>query len=121
MLGYWIMDCMTVELMKQVVGFDTSQEAWCMLEKKFVSKSRARMIQHKEELQNFKKKDLKVNGYVLKIKVLCDELESIGCVLSGADKLMYILDGLEETFDNEFSMLTEKCLLRKQLQMMQRI
>lgn len=76
------MNCMNNELIKQVVGFQTSREAWCMLEKNFSSKSQAQMIQLKEEFQNFKKQDLKVNDYVLKIKVLYYKLEGVDFIVT---------------------------------------
>lgn len=68
------MSCITNDILKQVIGFHTAHKTWSMLEKNFASKYRARMIQLKEKLQNFKKRNLYVNKYVLQIKVLCDEL-----------------------------------------------
>lgn len=84
------MNCMNNELIKQVVGFQTSREAWCMLEKHFSSKSQPQMIQLKEEFQNFKKQDLKVNDYVLKIKELYYKLEGVDFIVTNEEKLMYI-------------------------------
>lgn len=48
-----------------------------------------------------------MNDCILNIEVLCDELESTRCVVNKEDKFMYILGGLDETFDNVFSILTE--------------
>lgn len=68
------------------------------------------MIQLKE-LQNFKKRDIKVNYYVLKIKVLCDELDAAGYI--DEEKLMYVLGDLDETLDSVFSTLIERMLIEK--------
>lgn len=70
------------------------------------------MIQLKE-LQNFKKKKLKVNNYVLNIKVLCDELETVGCTIIDEEKLMHILGGLDKTFDSVLSTLIEIFFTKK--------
>lgn len=95
------------ELLKHVNGFNTSHEAWCILERNFTFRSRARTIQLKEELQNFKKRNFIVNDYILKINVLYDELESIRWNVTEEEKLMYVLDGLDDTFDSVLSTLIE--------------
>lgn len=55
MLGFWLMTCMNNDILQQVAGFDTAR-AWLILENKFSSRSRARVIQIKEELNNLKKR-----------------------------------------------------------------
>lgn len=47
------------------------------------------------------KGNLSVNDYVLKIKVLMDELKSAGCLITKEEVLMYVLVGLYENFDNQ--------------------
>lgn len=84
-----------------------------MLEKNFPSKSRAHMVQLKEELKNFKKIDLKVNDYVFKIKMLCDKLEIDGDTVTNRENFMYVLGGINESFDHVFSTLIEKMLIEK--------
>lgn len=50
MLGFWLISCMNDGMLKKIIGFDTSWEAWIKIEKTFASKSRAKMIQLKDEL-----------------------------------------------------------------------
>lgn len=71
------------------------------------------MVQLKKQLQNLKKGGLSINEYVLKIKILTDDLESASCVVSEEEKLMYVLRGLDESFDNIFSTITEKMIFEK--------
>lgn len=98
------------EVLKQVSGFDTSREAWIKLEKKISSKSRAKIIQMKGELQNLKKDSISVSDYVLKIKSLRDEHESAGCSILEEEKLMYVLVGLDDQFDSVSSIVIENML-----------
>lgn len=106
------MSCTSDDILEQVAGFDTARETWLILEKFFASRSRARMIQMKEELHNLKN-NISIAEYVLKVKVLTDELVPVGCPISEEEKLMYILSGLDEKFDNVFSTITKKMLTEK--------
>lgn len=79
------------EIMKQISCFDTAKDARTMLENSFASKSRAKAIQVREELQLLKKGNLSINKYMLKIKMLADELDTAGCGLNDEQKLMTVL------------------------------
>lgn len=37
MLGCWLLLCMADETLKQILGFDTSKDAWTKLEKSYAS------------------------------------------------------------------------------------
>lgn len=53
-----------------------------ILDKSFDSNSRARAIQIREEVYNLKKGIMQILEYMLKAKMLADELEVAGCDLS---------------------------------------
>lgn len=57
--------------------------------------------------QSLKKGNLSVLEFMLKSKMLSDELEPAGCGISEEQKLMTVLGGLDESYDNVFSTLTK--------------
>lgn len=107
------MSCMNNDMLQHASRFDTSRKTWFILETNFSSRSCAKSIQLKKELQNFKKCGLSIGDYVLKIKTLFDELAFIGYAISDNVKLMFILSHLDENFDNVFSTIIEKMLTKK--------
>lgn len=68
------------DMFKQIFGFDTSKDAWFTLEKSYSSKSKAKVVHIKEELQNLKKNNPSIFDYVLKIKLLVMNLTQLGLV-----------------------------------------
>lgn len=67
----------------------------------------------KEELQNLRKRGLSISEYLLKIKMLTNYLISAGCPISEEKKLMYMLGGLGEDYNNVLSTIIEKMLGEK--------
>lgn len=96
------------DILKHMSGFHSSCEAWLILEKNFASKSRPRVIQIKKELQKFKKGNLSIVDYILKVKTLLDELTIIGCGVSDGEKFMYVLSSLDENFHNVYLTIIER-------------
>lgn len=72
----WLMFCMSYEVLKQVSGFDIARDARVRLVKYYATCSHAKVIQVREESQNFKKGNLSISNYMIKIKLLNDELEA---------------------------------------------
>lgn len=60
--------------MKPVSRFDTTRDVWLKLEKSHASKLRAKAI-HNKELQGLKKGEMSIKDYILKVKLLTDELK----------------------------------------------
>lgn len=83
------MSTMVDDMLKHIYGFDTTCDAWIKLKKSYASKSWTKAIQLKE-LQNLKKGGLSTVEYMLKIKMLTDELQSAGYGLFEDEKLMSI-------------------------------
>lgn len=82
---------------KTNTGFDTSREAWLNIE---TSRSRAKIIRLKGELQNLKKGNLTMNEYIFKIKVLIKKLQYDGCSVIEEERFVHVLGGFDESFDN---------------------
>lgn len=78
-----------------------------------MSRSCAKVIQVKEKLQGLKKRRLFVNEYMLKVKLLTDDLEAIDYGISEEEKLISVLGGLDENYDSVFSIITEHMIHEK--------
>lgn len=59
-------------------------------------------------MQYVKKCVLSINDYILKIKLLANELKEAGYPLTEEEKPMSILSGLDESYDNVFFILTKR-------------
>lgn len=76
-------------------NFDTSFKAWLILKRHFASKSRARIIQIKEELQNLKKRGMSIFEFILKIKAFTNDLLAAACPIFEEEKPVYVLGGVQ--------------------------
>ena len=75
---------------------DSSKEAWDTLKRLYITNTKARKIQLKNELNNMKKNNMLVNDYVLKIKEVLDALGSIGATPEDDNLVSAILNGLND-------------------------
>lgn len=62
-------------------GFNTSRDPWIVLENNFTSKSDAKVAQVFEELQHLKKCNQTTFEYIIKIKMLLNQLLTVGCLV----------------------------------------
>lgn len=56
----------------------------------------------KKLMHNFKKCNMSISIYIMKIKMLSDKLQATRCAKSKEEKLMTILNILDENFDNAY-------------------
>ncbi|MCO5571078.1 hypothetical protein L7F22_024810 [Adiantum nelumboides] len=89
---YWL----SVNVSNSIVGH--IQDALDNLIAFNATKTRARKIQLKNELNTIKKGDLSVNDYTLKIKALAESLSSIGVTVDDDDKVEACLRGLGNAY-----------------------
>ena len=73
----WILSSLTELVLAQVAGLSTSASVWQALDRMFASKSQARIMQLKLELQTTKKGNLSMTNYLQKIKSLADSLAAV--------------------------------------------
>ena len=64
--------------MGQIVGYQTSHEAWTALEKIFSVSFKARVKQLRLEFQTSRKGAMSMMEYLLKVKTIVDNLATIG-------------------------------------------
>ncbi|KAK0587648.1 hypothetical protein LWI29_026355 [Acer saccharum] len=91
---------MNQEILLELVGCNTSCEAWSTIEKLFSSQSRANVMQLKLQLQTLKKGGSSMSKYLMKKKAIMDALAYIGSTPTIDDKIMCILNGLRFEYDS---------------------
>ena len=84
----WIYSTLTLEIMGQIVGFQTSHAAWTALEKIFSTSSKARAMQLRLEFQTIRKGSLSMMEYILEIKNISNNLATIGESVSERDQIL---------------------------------
>ncbi|RVW65725.1 Retrovirus-related Pol polyprotein from transposon RE1 [Vitis vinifera] len=95
----WIYSSLTLGIMAQIIGHNTSHSAWNALESIFSSSSRARIMQLRLELQSTKKGSMSMIDYIMKIKGAADNLAAIGEPISEQDQVMNLLGGLGSDYN----------------------
>ncbi|KAL6314221.1 hypothetical protein AAG906_011972 [Vitis piasezkii] len=107
MILNWIYSSLTPEIMGQIIGYQTSHEAWFALEKIFSASSKARVMQLRLEFQTMKKRSLSMMDYILKLKNLVDNLAAIGEPVHNRDHILQLLGGLGVEYGAQYSNSTE--------------
>ncbi|KAM1065653.1 hypothetical protein FF2_020965 [Malus domestica] len=87
------------EAVEYVVGCRTAHEAWMNLQDRYATVSRARVNHLKTELLTIKKGSDSVEKYMLRFKVLKDQLLAVGEVVSENDLIVAALAGLPAEFN----------------------
>ena len=78
MILSWLYSSLTPKIMGQIVGYQTSHEAWTTLEKIFSVSFKARVKQLRLEFQTSRKGAMSMMEYLLKVKTIVDNLATIG-------------------------------------------
>ena len=88
----------TTQVFSLVVGIISSREVWNTLEQRFISTSRANILNLKLELQSIKKGNEFVNSFLQKIKVAFDKLLAVGVIVDNEELICIVLRGLSREF-----------------------
>jgi hypothetical protein len=84
--------------MSLIVMTTTSRDVWQHLARLFASKSRAKIMQLKEDLTLIQKGSRTVSEFLHAVKVIADELSLIDAPVSDDDLTLYVLNGLGSEF-----------------------
>lgn len=84
----------------QMIGCTSSTQIWARISQLFASRSRARVMQYKLQLQTLKKGTLSMKDYLDKIKGCIDILAARGHTLSEEDQILHVLGGVGTEFDS---------------------
>ena len=90
----WLYSTLTLDIMSQIVGYQTSHEAWIALQQIFSSSSKARIMQLILEFQTIKKGGESMMEYILKMKTVSDYLATVGEPVKEIDQILQLLRGL---------------------------
>lgn len=99
LLCAWLLSSISPNLLSQVIGCRTSNEVWMTMKQNFSSRSSARIMHHKRQLQCIKKENMTIREYLSKIKTLCDLLESAGHKVTESEHILTILNGLDNDYE----------------------
>jgi len=88
----WLLASMTVGVLTQMVGMDTSAQVWEKLQTHYASQTHAQIKKHKQQLRT-PKKDRSISAYLLDIKKTVDQLAVVGCPISTSITLKLFLMG----------------------------
>ncbi|RVX10653.1 Retrovirus-related Pol polyprotein from transposon TNT 1-94 [Vitis vinifera] len=94
----WMYSTLNPDIMGQIVGFQTSHEAWMALHKIFSASSKARIMQLRLEFQTTKKGGDAMLDYILKMKTISDNLAAVGEPVKERDHILQLLGGLDPSF-----------------------
>jgi hypothetical protein len=95
-----IQSLLTPSVLSLVLFASTSRDAWMALHTSFASQSQACAHAIHTELGETKLRDLSITDYLNNMIGLADTLASIGQPLCSEDFTTYILNGLDEDYDN---------------------
>ncbi|RVW80238.1 Retrovirus-related Pol polyprotein from transposon RE1 [Vitis vinifera] len=104
----WLYSTLTPDIMGQIVGFQTSHDAWMALHKIFSASSKARILQLRLEFQTAKKGADPMLEYILKIKTISDNLAAIGEPVKETDHILQLLGGLGSEYNSIVASLTAR-------------
>ncbi|XP_022155181.1 uncharacterized protein LOC111022315 [Momordica charantia] len=99
LLMCWIYSSLSEEKMGEVVSLETTHDIWSSLTRVYDSKTTARIMGLKTELQNLRKDGSSVSQYLAKIKEIADKFAAVGEPLSYRDHLAHVLDGLGSEYN----------------------
>ncbi|RVW93124.1 Retrovirus-related Pol polyprotein from transposon RE1 [Vitis vinifera] len=104
----WMYSTLNPDIMGQIVGFQTSHEAWMALHKIFSASSKARIMQLRLEFQTTKKGGDAMLDYILKMKTISDNLAAVGEPVKERDHILQLLGGLGPDYNSIVASLTAR-------------
>ena len=96
----WLCGSLSEEAIKSVYGLRSSQELWYYLAQKYNRISPTRKLELQSRVQNTKKGARSLAEYLSEMKLLCDQLDSIGAPLSDQEKIYGVLRGLGREYES---------------------
>uniref|UniRef100_A0A2N9ET27 Uncharacterized protein n=1 Tax=Fagus sylvatica TaxID=28930 RepID=A0A2N9ET27_FAGSY len=85
-------------VLSMVVGHNSAQGVWKTLEHRFISTSRANLLNLKIKLHNLKKSSESISSYLQKVKNTRDKLNAVGTLIDNEELLHIILKRLPREY-----------------------
>lgn len=96
----WFFGTLSEEALRSVYGLQTAQEVWFSLAKKYNRISASRKCDLQRRLQSVSKQGKSLAEYLSSVKLICDQLDSIGCPVAENDKIYGVLNGLGQEYES---------------------
>ena len=104
----WLLGSISDAYLTDLVGCNTASAIWSTLMDLFVSQTRARVSQYKQDIERLKKNNLTMREYLSKMKSLSDALASVGHSLSQKDQVSNITNGLGAEYESVIVSVTSR-------------
>lgn len=99
---------MTEGVQTQMIGCLTSTQLWSRIFSLFASRSKAKIMQYKLQLQTLKKGNLTMKDYLSRMKNLFDVLAAFGHSLSDDDQILHVLGSIGLEYDSVVVQVTSR-------------
>uniref|UniRef100_A0ACD6AQE6 Uncharacterized protein n=1 Tax=Avena sativa TaxID=4498 RepID=A0ACD6AQE6_AVESA len=95
----FLLSTLSPDTLRLVLFQSTAAAVWGTLERKFATHSRARVMQLRRQLATLQKREMTMVEYFNKVKGLTDALSAAGKDLDEEDFIIYLLTGLDNSYD----------------------
>ncbi|CAH9072618.1 unnamed protein product [Cuscuta epithymum] len=103
----WLFATLSRDILMEVYDLKFSARIWESLETCFMSACLARSIELKRQLSHIKKKESQtIDQYLLEVKLLADNLNSINSPVSNRDVIEYTINGLGPDYESLISIIS---------------
>ena len=104
----WLLSSLSEAALVLVVGLRSARDIWSALETNFASRSTAKVMQYRQQMQNLKKDSLTMSEYLSKMRSYFDLLGSVGCRISDGEQILHLLGGLGQDYDPAMCNVTSR-------------
>lgn len=108
LLFSFLLASMSETVQAQMIGCESSVGLWTQVSTIFATRSKARVMHYKLKLQTFKKRDLNMKDYVIKMKGFMNLLAASGHPIFDEDQILYVLGGVGIEYDFVVVHITSK-------------
>ncbi|XP_021801499.1 uncharacterized protein LOC110745688 isoform X2 [Prunus avium] len=102
----WLISTLFEDLLSHIVGIESAQDLWNLLERRFSGVSRANIHQLRSRLQSISKGDLSMDSYLQSMKEIADGLAAAGQSLSESDLVAYEYDSFITSIETRIAPVT---------------
>ncbi|XP_075508973.1 nudix hydrolase 19, chloroplastic-like [Primulina tabacum] len=92
----------------QMIGCETSSQLWMRVTRLFASRSKAKVMHYKLQLQTLKKGGMSMKDYLSKMKNYMDILAACGHPVKEEDQILYVLGGVGIEYDSVVVHITSR-------------
>ncbi|KAL5770425.1 hypothetical protein ACOSP7_014579 [Xanthoceras sorbifolium] len=108
LLVCWLISTLSESVVGQVTRCVTAFEVCSTLENMYSQQSRSRILHLKSQMQTLRKRSMSITAYIMKMKVLADNLTAAGHLTTDQDVVMSVLNGLGLEYDSVIVHITSR-------------